>query len=340
MNVQEWLGKDNQLGVDTWITKYQLHRSSLPIWIEKKIKQDKDPIFISTYNEMIKEKCDFSKDQHWKILISRIPNGIFKYSEEDGLEDFDSWLDRVSGSDKELKEAIKFKQFLLGGRTLSNRGTGRKASYNNCYSRGFIEDNINDIMQANTDLALTYKAQGGQGLSLSKIRPKGTGVGNSYTSDGIIPFMEMYDITTASISQGGSRKGALMISLDIRHKQAEDFITIKSNSDKITKANLSLEIDDEFMEAVNEYYKSGKEIVLHESRDYNGHLVEYDIVPIKLYKLMIDTAYDWGEPGCLFTNRLRNYNLMEFDDEFQIETTNPCGNWFAPCKSLRKIGEA
>lgn len=266
MQVQEWLGQDNQIGIDIWEKKYR-------------------------YNN----------------------------------ETFDEWLDRVSGNDAELRQIIKDKKFLFGGRTLSNRGTGRKGSYNNCYSRGFIEDDIEDIMQANKDLALTYKAQGGQGVSLSKIRPKGTPIGVDFTSDGIVPFMEIFNTTTSSISQGGSRKGALMISLDIRHKEAENFITIKTNSDKITKANLSLEIDDEFMNAVNEYYKSGKLIVLHELREYNGHKVEYDIIPINLYKLMMQTVYDWAEPGCLFTEKLRNYNLMEFDDDFQIDTTNPCG---------------
>ena len=114
-----------------------------------------------------------------------------------------------------------------------------------------------------------------------------------------------------------------MISLDIMHKEAETFITIKSNEDKITKANLSLEINDEFMDAVQKYYDWGETVVIHESREYNGHPIEYDVVPIKLYKLMVETVYDWGEPGCIFTNRFRNYNLMEFDDDYQIETCNP-----------------
>ena len=240
-------------------------------------------------------------------------------------ENFNSWKHRVSGNNKELEDLIESKKFLFGGRALANRGTNKKGSMFNCYSSGYAPDNIEGLMQLNTNLALTYKAQGGQGLSLTKVRPKGTPIGDEFTSDGIVPFMEMFNTTTSSISQGGARKGALMMSIDIRHKEAPTFITIKTNEDKITKANLSLEIDDEFMEAVDKYYSTGETVILHESREYNGHIVEYDIVPITLYKLMIKTVYDWGEPGCIFTNRFRNYNLMEFDTDYEIATCNPCG---------------
>ena len=264
MTVQEWLGKDNKLGIDAFENKYRWNNETL-----------------------------------------------------------DEWFDRVSGHDESVANLIRNKKFLFGGRVLSNRGLNN-GSLNNCYSAGYVEDSFQDIMDVNTKLGLTYKAQGGQGVSLTKLRPKGTPIGERYTSDGIIPFLELFNKTTAITSQAGSRKGALLVSLDIRHKQAEEFITIKTNTDKIDKANLSLEIDDEFMSAVKKYYDTGEVITLHERRNYSGHIVEYDITPIKLYKLMMQSAYDWGEPGCIFTNMFRNYNIMEFDDEYQIETCNPC----------------
>lgn len=196
-------------------------------------------------------------------------------------------------------------------------------SVHNCYSSGYVEDDYNSIMQTAVDIGLTFKAQGGQGVSLTKLRPKGTPIKNNYTSDGIIPFMKIYNEVTAGTSQGGSRKGALMISLDIRHAEAANFITVKSQEGVIEKANLSLEIDDEFMEAVEKYYETGEVVTLHEKRDYSGHIVEYDVVPIEIFKLLVDNSYDWGDPACLFTNRFRNYNIMEFDDDYQIETSNP-----------------
>ena len=269
MTVEQWLGKDNKLGIDIWNNKYRYEN-----------------------------------------------------------ETFDDWLDRVSNGDEELKELILEKKFLFGGRTLANRGTGKKGSFSNCYSEGFVSDSLDDIMKTNTDIALTFKSQGGEGISLSKLRPKGCGINNGqFQSDGIIPFMEMFNRTTESISQGGSRKGALIMTLDVWHKESEDFIKIKTEEDRIQKANLSLEIDDEFMSDVKSFYETGKIVTRHIKREYDGNTIEYDITPINLYKLMMEKAFDWAEPGCIYTNRFRNYNLMEKDDEYNIESCNPCGSF-------------
>lgn len=149
MTVQEWLGKDNKLGIDVWSRKYRFKEES-----------------------------------------------------------FDEWLDRVSNNNLELKKCIIDKKFLFGGRTLASRGTGNGLSFSNCYSSGYAPDSVKGMMDLNTNLALTYQSSGGQGLSLSLIRPKGAPVrGGLFKSDGIVPFMELFNQTTASISQGGSRKG-------------------------------------------------------------------------------------------------------------------------------------
>ena len=266
MTVEQWLGKDNKIGIDIWHKKYQ-------------------------YNN----------------------------------ENFDEWLDRVSAGDKELKQLIIAKKFLMGGRTLANRGTNSTGSLFNCYSRGYVEDDYSDIMDAAKDIGVTFKAQGGQGISLTKLRPKGTPIKKEYFSDGIVPFMKIFNEVTAGTSQGGARKGALMLSIDARHKEAETFIKIKSKDGEIEKANLSLEIDDEFMRAVEKYYDTGEIVVLHEKRNYAGHEVEYDVTPINIFNMLVDNCYDWADPACLFVNRFRNYNLMQYDDEYEIETCNPCG---------------
>lgn len=252
-------------------------------------------------------------------------------------ESFEQWLDRVSGGNKDVRQLIKDKKFLFGGRTLTNRGV-ENGSMSNCYSSGYVEDNLVDIMKVNTKLALTYKAQGGQGVSLSKIRPKGASIKGLYLSDGIVPIMEMYNKTTDCIMQGGSRKGALMISLDIKHKEAETFITIKSDPERINKANLSVEIDDEFMEAVNKFYTSGETVKLNITREYAGQTLCYDIIPIQLYKLLMERAWGSAEPGVIFTERFRNYNLMEFVDEYKIETCNPCGEQPLPKDGACNLG--
>lgn len=277
--------------------------------------------------------------QEWLGADNEMGISLYERKYRHKNESFDEWLDRVSGGDDELKELIKSRKFLFGGRALSNRGTPiTEGSMFNCYSAGFAPDDTDGLLELNRQLGVTYKAQGGQGVSLTKLRPKGTAVGDRFSSDGIVPFMEIFNTTTSQISQGGSRKGALMMSLDIRHKEAEEFIKIKTETGRIEKANLSLEIDDEFMNAVEVYYETGEEIVLHEKRSYSGHEVEYDVTPIKLYKLMIATAHEWGEPGCLFTEKLRNYNLMQCVDDYVIETTNPCGEQSLPKHCCCNLG--
>lgn len=266
MTVEQWLGKDNKIGIDIWHKKYR-------------------------YNN----------------------------------ENFEEWLDRVSAGDQELRKLIVEKKFLMGGRTLANRGTDSTGSLFNCYSRGYVEDDYSDIMDAAKDIGVTFKAQGGQGISLTKLRPKGTPIKKEYFSDGIVPFMKIFNEVTAGTSQGGARKGALMLSIDARHKEAETFIKIKSKDGEIEKANLSLEIDDEFMIAVEKYYDTGEVVILHEKRNYAGHEVEYDVTPINIFNMLVDNCYDWADPACLFVNRFRNYNLMQYDDEYEIETCNPCG---------------
>ena len=267
------------------------------------------------------------KAYHW-LNENQLSYDIWEKKYRYNDESFDEWLDRVSGGDEELMKLIKEKKFLFGGRTLSNRGTNKKGSFSNCYSRGFVHDSLEDLMQAASDIAHTFKAQGGQGLSLSKIRPKEAPINHGqFVSDGIIPFMEIYNRVTESISQGGSRKGALLMSLDIWHKEAEDFIKIKSEEGRIQKANLSLEIDDSFMQCIEDYLKTGHQDKVTITQKYGGTNIQYDVDPVYLYKLMMEKAWDWGEPGCIFTNRFRNYNLMEYVDEYTIENCNPCGRF-------------
>lgn len=253
----------------------------------------------------------------WLGENNTIGQGIMerKYRRRD--ESFDEFLDRISGGDEELRQLIYEKKFLLGGRTMANRGLDTNATYFNCYSLGFIDDDFSAIMDAAKDIGLTFKAQGGQGLSLSKLRPKGTQIGKDYTSDGIIPFMKLFNEVTAATSQGGARKGALIMSLDAWHKEAMDFIKIKSEPGLIEKANLSLEVDSAFMFNA----ETGGDCNVH--MIYENHEVDYTINPKDILHTAAGTAWDWGEPGVLFTDQLRNYNLMQFDDDYQIETTNP-----------------
>ena len=231
-------------------------------------------------------------------------------------EGFEAWLNRVSGGNSEIKRLIKEKKFLFGGRTLANRGIPNSGSFSNCYSIGYVPDSLDGIMDVAHKIALTFKAQGGQGLSLSKIRPKGALIGGQYPSDGIVPFMNIFNTVTESVSQGGSRKGALLMSLDCWHPEIETFIKIKEDPNAINKANLSVEIDDEFMCHLEDCY-------IKENDKDELNPVEKFIC--NTFNTICESAWKSAEPGILFTDRLRSYNLMEFVEEYQIETTNPCG---------------
>lgn len=231
-------------------------------------------------------------------------------------EGFKEWLDRVSENNSEIKRLIREKKFLFGGRTLANRGIPNSGSFSNCYSIGYVPDSLDGIMDVAHKIAMTFKAQGGQGLSLSKIRPKGSLIAGQYPSDGIVPFMNIFNTVTESVSQGGSRKGALMMSINAWHPEAETFIKIKEDLNKINKANLSVEIDNGFMEAATGCFAFMAPVQIKEDPSKYAK---------RIFNTICESAWKSAEPGILFVDRLRNYNLMEFVDDYQIETTNPCG---------------
>lgn len=239
-------------------------------------------------------------------------------------ESFRDWLTRVSGGNPKIKTLILEKKFLFGGRTLANRGIPNSGSFSNCYSIGYVPDSLDGIMDVAHKVAMTFKAQGGQGLSLSKIRPKGAMIAGQFPSDGIVPFMNIFNTVTEAISQGGSRKGALLMSIDAWHPEAETFIKIKEDLNKINKANLSVEVSDDFME----------EVLDKDDKTHYHYNPDYSINAKHIFNTICESAWKSAEPGVLFTNRLRNYNIMEFVDDYQIETTNPCGRFV--CRS--KIG--
>lgn len=267
---------------------------------------------------------DIHTVEEWLGKDNKLGQDIWHKKYQKNEETFDAWLDRVSLGNPAYRRLIELKMLIPGGRILSNVGIDDDScGMSNCYSRGFIEDDYGDIMQAAVDIGKTFKAQGGEGLSLSKLRPKGTPIGDKYESDGIIPFMRIYNEVTQGTSQGGARKGALLMSLDAWHKEAMNFITIKSEEGLIEKANLSLEIDNEFMECVQAYYERGETKTITRKESYSGHEIEWEVTPIEVFKAFIHNNYEWGDPGCLFVDKFRNYNLMEFCDNYQIETCNP-----------------
>ena len=264
MTVQEWLGYDNQLGVDIWERKYRYEN-----------------------------------------------------------ETFDEWIDRVSGGNPEIANLIKEKKFLFGGRILANRGLenkGRKISLSNCYVIEPPEDNIESIFDCAKKLARTYSYGGGCGVDISKLSPRGAKVNNAAKeTTGSVSFMDLYSMVTGLIGQAG-RRGALMLSLSCEHPDLEEFIGIKSDLDRVTKANISIRITDKFMAAV----KNKTPFTLSFTRLETGETITKEIDAYEMFHKMCEMNWDYAEPGMLFWDRINNWNLLSCDDEFEYAGTNPC----------------
>lgn len=237
-------------------------------------------------------------------------------------ESFDEWLERVSGGNEDIKKLIKEKKFLFGGRILSNRGVddGTKVTLSNCYVVTPPEDNLESIFDCRKKLARTFSYGGGCGVDLTKLAPKGAKVRNqAKTSTGAVSFMEGFSNTAEEIGQNG-RRGALMLSLDCHHPDLPDFINIKANTDSVTKANISVRITDDFMKAL----EKDEDFVLRYTRKETGEVIE-NIMPAKtLYGMLCKNNWNWAEPGMLFWDRIKNYNLLSNTPEFEFAGTNPC----------------
>lgn len=262
MFVEEWLGKENQLGIDIWKKKYQR-------------------------------------------------NG----------ESFEDWLNRVSGGDADVAELIADKKFLFGGRILSNRGIDdEKVTYSNCYVISPPEDNIESIYDTAKKLARTYSYGGGCGIDISKLAPCGAKVNNQAKStSGAVSFMDTFSQVTEQIGQNG-RRGALMISIDCTHPDLEKFITVKSDLNKVTSANISVRVTDRFMVAV----KNDEDWELYYKRNETGEEIKKTVKARDIFDLLCRNNWDYAEPGILYWDRITNWNLVSNDKDFEYAGVNPC----------------
>lgn len=244
-----------------------------------------------------------------------------KYCNEE--EDFDSWIHRISGGNEEIGAYIREKKFLFGGRILSNRGLheqGRKVTYSNCYVIAPPEDEIEDIFDCAKKLARTYSYGGGCGIDVSKLSPRGARINNAAKeTSGAVSFMELYSLVTALIGQNG-RRGALMISIDCSHPDVQEFIELKTDLEKVTKANISVRIHEDFMEAV----KKNEDYLLHYTRETTGEVIEKWVNARELFRKITETNWDYAEPGALFWDRITSWNLLSNTKEFSYAGVNPC----------------
>lgn len=238
-------------------------------------------------------------------------------------ETLDEWFDRVSGGNKAVKQLIKDKKFLFGGRILANRGTqkdGRKISFSNCYVLSPPEDNIESIFDTAKKLARTFSYGGGVGIDIGELSPAGARINNAAKeTSGAVSFMDLYSMVTGLIGQAG-RRGALMISIPCNHPDLLDFIGIKSDLNKVTKANISVRITDDFMVAV----KNRNKYKLSFTREETGEVIEKEVDAYEVFRKLCEENWNNAEPGMLFWNTIENNNILSADQDFSYAGVNPC----------------
>ncbi len=256
-------------------------------------------------------------------LNTQIGKDIWEKKYRYNNETLDEWFVRVSGGNNKIKELMVAKKFLPAGRILSNRGLyklGRKTTYSNCYVISPPEDNIESIFDCAKKLARTFSFGGGCGVDISKLAPKGAKVNNAAKeTTGAVSFMDLYSLTTELIGQNG-RRGALMLSIDCNHPDLEDFINIKSDLKKVTKANISVKITDEFMNAV----KNNLPYMLVYTRKETGETIKKEVNAKQLFYQLAKMNWAMAEPGILNWDRIKNWNLLSEDNNFEYAGVNPC----------------
>jgi ribonucleoside-diphosphate reductase alpha chain len=230
-------------------------------------------------------------------------------------------------SEKEIYDLIKyFKYIVPQGSPMAGIGNPYQiASLSNCFVIGNEgnSDSYGGIMKIDQEQVQLMKRRGGVGHDLSHIRPKGSPVKNSaLTSTGLVPFMERYSNSTREVAQDG-RRGALMLSVSINHPDAEDFIDAKMEQGKVTGANVSVRIDDDFMKSVENNTNYTQKFPIHSDDPKFSREIEAN----KLWGKIVHNAWKSAEPGILFWDTIINESVPDCYADFGYKTvsTNPCG---------------
>lgn len=219
-----------------------------------------------------------------------------------------------------------FKYIIPAGSPMAGIGNEFQiSSLSNCFVIGNegASDSYGGIMKIDQEQVQLMKRRGGVGHDLTHIRPKGSPVKNTaLTSTGVVPFMERYSNSTREVAQDG-RRGALMLSIGIKHPDAESFIDAKMEQGKVTGANISVKLDDEFMQAV----KEGKSYVQQYPVGAKNPKYKQEVDALKIWNKIVHNAWASAEPGILFWDTVIRESIPDCyaDKGFETVSTNPCG---------------
>jgi len=264
-----------------------------------------------------REKQRIDRENPWSDNDERQDLILEKYLMHNESKKF--FLKRVAFNKPSLEKIFRHKEAIFGGRNLYAIGRDGNITGSNCYVTEDPEDNLESIYKVDYQIARTYSYGGGQGLNLSKIRPKGARVNNtSNTTPGVMIFAEKYSHTTLNTQQD-QRRGALMLVLNVSHPDIIEFITTKLDLNKINGANISVALTDEFMKTV----EADGLWTMHYDTPYE--VIEKSVKAKKLLELIAYSAHTMGDPGVMFINHMNDYHFLSQYEDVKFTSTNPCG---------------
>jgi len=320
-----------------------------------------DELAASVWKSKYQQEGDETPDDMHKRMAEEFARIEAKYQEEEKDKDLTSLSKygrkRKSIGKQEIYDLFKnFKYIIPQGSVMATLGTDKISSLSNCFFNGYMEDSIDSIFDTTKSMAQIGKMRGGTSTDLSHLRPKGATVDNSAKeSAGATTFLSLIDTTGKIIGQKG-RKMAMMITMDINHPDVLDFIKIKKDLSKVTNANLSVKLSDEFMQAV----KNDEDYILmfpvnlkHPVPEFvkNNDRVKYNtLYPIEMsptvarkksksylkfpnfkkikareyWNEIIKSAHSVAEPGLLFWGGVLEYSPDSVYEQYKPEGCNPC----------------
>lgn len=310
--MEETYFKNNDLAYTVWNDKYRLNNETLEDFFIRLAKEfARLDNFKNVSTEQEKNLSDYGKNRLYKDRYKYFLN-LFK----------------------------DFKFIIPGGSVLAGLGSNKPVSLSNCFVVD-TNDSIEAIFDTASKMSQVYKRRGGIGVDLSTLRPNGAPVNNAAkTTGGVVPFMELFSQVTNTIGQSG-RRGALMLSIDISHPDSPEFITSKQNLSKITGANISVKLTNEFKKAVENdedyilnwpidqtgkfnYYIDCEYNKLFETTSIEGIKVYYKKIKAKeLWNSIIQCAWNTAEPGILFWDTILDNDPASVYDKYKAVSTNP-----------------
>ena len=324
--------KGDELAASTWRNKYAAEGEQTPD---------------DTHKRLAKEFARVESNYNWKSNIDRAFSNLSNYG-----------YVRPQLDEEAIYQLFKdFKYIIPGGSVMSGCGTGALVSLSNCFVIGSPKDSYSEIMKTRSQQAQLMKRRGGVGYDLSQLRPRGAKVNNAArSSTGAASFMDVCSDITNEVAQNG-RRGALMLSMNINHPDIEEFITKKQDLAKVTGANISVKVTDEFMQAVekDEDYilrfpvdESVPQGLMIEEMPYNELWFFSDddhpnsffkkVRARELWNTLMHCAWNTAEPGIMFEGAMHNYSPDGVYPDFKMVGTNPCGEIpMGPFDSCRLI---